>query len=240
MKHIAIIGASGAIGAALIAALLQRSGTQAIYAFSRTRITITDTRIQHCILDITEESSIQAAARFVQQHTPMLDAVLITTGLLHRQPELMPEKALKELNAAHMLELYHTNAVAPALIAKHFLPLLPRKERSVFMALAARVGSIGDNRTGGWHSYRAAKAALVMLLKNIAIEMARTHPELIVCALHPGTVDSGLSSPFQKHVAPGQLHTPEQTAIYLLEVLANLTPAHSGQHIDWQGKQIDW
>jgi NAD(P)-dependent dehydrogenase (short-subunit alcohol dehydrogenase family) len=121
---------------------------------------------------------------------------------------------------------------------KHFAPLMPRDRRAAFAALSARVGSIGDNRLGGWHSYRASKAALNMLLRNLAVELARSHPQAVVAGLHPGTVDTGLSRPFQKGVADGKLFTPEFSAASLMAVLDGLTPADSGGFFAWDGVRI--
>jgi NAD(P)-dependent dehydrogenase (short-subunit alcohol dehydrogenase family) len=121
---------------------------------------------------------------------------------------------------------------------KHFAPLMPRDRRAVFAALSARVGSIGDNRLGGWHSYRASKAALNMLLRNLAVELGRSHPQAVVAGLHPGTVDTGLSKPFQKAVAEGKLLTPAFSAERLLAVLDGLTPADSGGVFAWDGARI--
>ena len=121
---------------------------------------------------------------------------------------------------------------------KHFLPLMPRDRRAVFAALSARVGSIGDNRLGGWHSYRASKAALNMILKNLSIELARTHPQAVVAGLHPGTVDTALSVPFQKGVAADKLFTADYSASRLLAVLDGLTPADSGGVFAWDGARI--
>ena len=130
------------------------------------------------------------------------------------------------------------HTVGPALVAKHMLPLMPRKGRAVFAALSARVGSISDNRLGGWHAYRASKAALNMLVRNYAIEQARINNQFIAVTLHPGTVDTGLSQPFQSNVPDAQLFTPDQSAEYLLNVLDGLTPADTGKCFDWAGKQV--
>ena len=133
---------------------------------------------------------------------------------------------------------YRINAVGPALVAKHLLPLTPRDRRAVFAALSARVGSIGDNRLGGWHAYRASKAGLNMILKTLAIEMARTHPLAVIAGLHPGTVATDLSAPFQKGVTPARLLTPEQAAERLMAVVEGLTPSDSGGVFAWDGARI--
>jgi NAD(P)-dependent dehydrogenase (short-subunit alcohol dehydrogenase family) len=136
-------------------------------------------------------------------HAPQ--TVIVASGVLTLSDGSGPERTLRRLDAGAMAEVLQINLIGPAMIAKHILPLLPRDKRSVFAALSARVGSITDNGLGGWHSYRASKAGLNMLLKNFAIEMARTHPKAVIAGLHPGTVDTELSRPFQSGLAEGQL-----------------------------------
>jgi NAD(P)-dependent dehydrogenase (short-subunit alcohol dehydrogenase family) len=145
---------------------------------------------------------------------------------------------LRDLDHASLTRLFAVNAIGPALVAKHFVPLLPREGRGVLAALSARVGSIGDNRLGGWYGYRASKAALNMLVRTLAIELARTRKEAICVTLHPGTVDTGLSKPFQKAVPPERLFTPDRSAAHLLDVLDSLTPAQTGRCFAWDGKEI--
>jgi NAD(P)-dependent dehydrogenase (short-subunit alcohol dehydrogenase family) len=132
----------------------------------------------------------------------------------------------------------HANTVVPALVAKYFLPKLSKTNRSVFAALSARVGSISDNRLGGWYAYRASKAALNMIIKTAAIEMQRVNKHAIVVGLHPGTVDSALSKPFQARVPEDRLFTPAYAADRLITVLGQLQPADTGQCWDWQGLPI--
>jgi NAD(P)-dependent dehydrogenase (short-subunit alcohol dehydrogenase family) len=162
--------------------------------------------------------------------------VIVATGVLHHGEA--PERSYRAMTAEHLLRDYRINAVGPALAAKHFLPLLPKDRRTVFAALSARVGSISDNRLGGWHSYRASKAALNMILKTLAIELARSHPLAIVAGLHPGTVDTSLSAPFQKGVAEGRLFDPAYSAAQLLTVIEGLTPADSGRVLAWDGQVV--
>lgn len=152
----------------------------------------------------------------------------------------MPEKTLRAIQPEAMARMFAVNTIGPALIAKHWLPRLPKDRRAVFAVLSARVGSIGDNRLGGWHGYRASKAALNMLIANFAIEMRRTHPLAVIVALHPGTVATGLSRPFQSGVAPGQLFSPETSAAHLLDVIDRLTPEDSGGFFAWDGTRIPW
>ena len=220
-----VIGASGGIGAA-VARQLEDSGRFAVvHALSRAGTGF----------DLEDEASIAAAAaRVAEGPAPAL--VFVATGVLHHGYE--PERSWRALDAEHLLRDYRINAVGPALVAKHFLPLLPRDRRAVFTALSARVGSIGDNRLGGWHSYRASKAALNMILRNLAVELGRTHPQAVIAGLHPGTVDTGLSAPFQKGVKPEKLFTAEHSAERLLAVVEGLTPADSGGVFAWDGARI--
>ncbi|MEG1029691.1 MAG: SDR family NAD(P)-dependent oxidoreductase, partial [Brevundimonas sp.] len=175
-----------------------------------------------------------AAARIAEGPAPSL--IVAATGVLHSGQT--PERSWRELTAEHLMRDYRINAVGPALAARHFLPLLPRGQRAVFAALSARVGSISDNRLGGWHSYRASKAALNMILKTLSVELARTHPQAVVAGLHPGTVDTALSAPFQRGVKPDKLFSPAFSAARLLAVIEGLTPADSGGVFAWDGAQI--
>jgi NAD(P)-dependent dehydrogenase (short-subunit alcohol dehydrogenase family) len=163
---------------------------------------------------------------------------LVCTGALTLADGTGPERSYRQLDGEAMGEAFRINTIGPALVAKHLLPLLPRNERAVFAALSARVGSIADNRLGGWHSYRASKAALNMLVRNFAIELSRTHKQASAVALHPGTVDTGLSQPFQANLPFGQLTSPAQAAKHLLNVIDGLTPADSGRAFDWKGEEI--
>ena len=220
-----VIGASGGIGAA-VTRRLEASGRHAVvHALSRSGTGF----------DLEDEASIAAAAARVADG-PAPTLVFVATGVLHHGFE--PERSWRALDAGHLLRDYRINTVGPALIAKHFLPLLPRDRRAVFTALSARVGSIGDNRLGGWPRYRASKAALNMLLRNLAIETARTHPRAVIAGLHPGTVDTGLSAPFQKGVKPEKLFTADHSAERLLAVLDGLTSADSGGVFAWDGQRV--
>ena len=220
-----VIGASGGIGAA-IAARLENSGRfTVVHALSRSGTGF----------DLEDERSIAAAAASIADG-PVPTLVFVATGVLHHGFE--PERSWRALDAEHLLRDYGINTVGPALVARHFLPLMPRDRRAVFTALSARVGSIGDNRLGGWHSYRASKAALNMILRNLAVELGRTHPQAVVAGLHPGTVDTDLSAPFQKGVKPEKLFTADHSAERLLAVVEGLTPADSGGVFAWDGARI--
>jgi NAD(P)-dependent dehydrogenase (short-subunit alcohol dehydrogenase family) len=145
---------------------------------------------------------------------------------------------VKHIEGAALDRLFRVNATGPALVIRHFLPLLVRDSRGVIAALSARVGSIGDNRIGGWVGYRAAKAALNQIIRTIAIELARTHPATILVGLHPGTVATDLSAPFQRNVAAAKLFAPDQAAGLLLDVIAGLSPGDSGHCLDWSGQRV--
>lgn len=223
-----VIGASGGVGRAMADALTASGRYAATHRFGRSLA-------GGAHVDLEDEASIAAAAEHVRAGPPPT-LILVATGVLHSGEE--PERTYKAMTAEHLLRDYRINTVGPALVMKHFAPLMPRDRRAVFAALSARVGSIGDNRLGGWHSYRASKAALNMLLRNLAVELGRSHPQAVVAGLHPGTVDTGLSKPFQKGVPEAKLFTPAYSAERLMAVLAGLTPADSGGVFAWDGARI--
>jgi NAD(P)-dependent dehydrogenase (short-subunit alcohol dehydrogenase family) len=224
-----IIGASGGIGAAFEAALIEEGAYDVVHGFARSR-----SGAQH--LDLTDEASIAAAAAYVAKG-PAPTLVIVATGILHDDAH-GPEKALRELDPAWLARVHAINAIGPALVAKHFLPITPKTGRNVFAALSARVGSISDNKMGGWHGYRASKAALNMLVRTIAIEEKRRNDRAIVVALHPGTVDTALSKPFQGNVQPGRLFETERAALQLLDVIEELKAPDTGKLFDFEGKEV--
>lgn len=233
-----VIGAHGGIGRALVDRLAARPGAGPVLAFSRTRPERLPAGVTWTAIDLQDEASIIAAAAAIDPETPV-EQVLVATGRLQALGR-PPEKSWRHLDAEGLLAAFADNAVGPALVAKHFLPRLPRDRRSIFAALSARVGSIGDNRLGGWYGYRASKAALNQLIHTLAIELARQRPQAVCVALHPGTVDTGLSAPFQAGVSAEQLFTPDYAAERLLAVLEGLTPADSGGFFAWDGQAIPW
>ncbi len=227
LQNIAVVGSSGAIGGAFVQLLSQQFPDAELHSFSRS---------QDNLFDYTDEASIAEAADTASKRGP-LDLVIVATGILH-DGEITPEKSLKDLSAEKFHRLFEANTITPALIAKHFLPTLNRTRPSRFAALSARVGSISDNQLGGWYAYRASKAALNMVIKTAAIETGRRNRQAIVVGLHPGTVESTLSLPFQANVANGKLFTPDYAAQKLLDVLETLTPDHSSKCFAWDGKEI--
>lgn len=178
-----------------------------------------------------------AAAALVRDSGPPPRLVIVATGLLHAEGR-QPERKLADIDPDWMARNFAVNTIGPALVAKYFLPLLPRHGRTLFAMLSARVGSIGDNRSGGWYSYRASKAALNQLVRSFAIAEARRNADALVVALHPGTVDTGLSAPFQRGVPPENLASAPTAAANLLRVLGALTPTQSGRIFAWDGSEI--
>ena len=222
-----VIGANGGIGNAVAKALEQRPDFDAVYRIERSSIPA---------IDLLDENSISAAAQYFVAKSTLPDLIFVATGILH-QGDDGPEKSLRDLDPAWMMLNYRLNAIGPALVAKHFLPLMPKDKPICFAALSARVGSISDNELGGWHSYRASKAALNMLIRNLSIEWQPKNPESVIVGLHPGTVETPLSAPFRGNPAHERF-TPELAAAQLLTVLDDLKPHQSGQLFGYNGKVI--
>ena len=233
-----VIGASGGIGGALAELLAADPSFSTVFGFARSATLADQPGVTSGQLDITNEQSIEVAAQRCTKAGP-LDLVIVATGILHTAA-LQPEKRMRDLDGAAMQEVYAVNAIGPALVAKHFLPHMRQGSKTVFAAISARVGSISDNRLGGWASYRASKAALNMLLKTLAIEHARSRPDSSIVALHPGTVDTALSQPFQARVPENKLFTPEFSAAQLLSVIDTVGSADSGGFFAWDGQSITY
>ena len=232
----AVFGSSGGIGEAIVRELATRPGIAAIHAFSRSPQPFDDKRVFTEEIDVHSDASLAAAAAAID--VP-LDLVIVAIGTLHSDT-YAPERRISEITADAMVDVFRINTVAPTLIAKHFLPLLDRERRTVFAALSARVGSIADNRLGGWTSYRASKAALNMVLRTFSIEHGRRRRNSIIAGLHPGTVDTALSKPFSGNVPDGRLFTPGRSAAYLLDVIDGLEPEGSGGVFAWDGQRIEY
>jgi NAD(P)-dependent dehydrogenase (short-subunit alcohol dehydrogenase family) len=222
-----IFGARGGIGAALADALEQDPNYAQVIRLHRE---------SNPLFDIMDEASIADAAASLAGTYPPISMVIVATGVLH-STQKGPEKSLRELDPDWMMENFRINAVGPALVAKHFLPIMAKQGPICFAALSARVGSISDNRLGGWHSYRASKSALNMFIRNIAIEWQRKNPQSIVVALHPGTVETALSAPFKGNPAHERF-TPARAAGDMLNVLHGLKPEQSGQIFAYDGSLI--
>ena len=233
-----VVGASGGLGHAFAEALLADANMGRLLACSRSDPGLDHPRAAWQRLDLEDETTITAAAEAAGSTLGPLHLVIVATGLLHDGSGLQPEKTWRTLEAEALQRAYRVNAVGPALIAKHFLPRLDRSRKSAFAVVTARVGSISDNQLGGWYAYRASKAGANMLVRTLSIELARRNPGALCVALHPGTVDTSLSKPFQGGVPEGKLFTPAQSATYLLDVLDNLGPDDSGQLYAWDGQRI--
>jgi NAD(P)-dependent dehydrogenase (short-subunit alcohol dehydrogenase family) len=245
--QVLICGASQGIGLALCAALLARNDVAHVWAVSRTATSaaglekLTDQyghRLKRVNCDARNEQSLQALASEILQACDHLHLVISTLGILH-QEGAKAEKGLTQLTFASLQTTFATNTFAPILLLKHLLPLL-RKQSSTFVAPSARVGSIGDNRLGGWYSYRASKAALNQMLHTASIELKRLNPASTVLAIHPGTTDTNLSQPFQANVPEGQLFEPAFSADRIIELVGAHGPADSGSFWAWDGQTIAW
>jgi len=222
-----IIGATGGIGRVLVDAAQQSGRFNAVLALSRS---------SNPALDIESEGSIREAA----QHATALGEIRLiidATGFLHGN-SFEPEKSWRSLDASHMAKSFAVNAMGPALLMKHFLPVLPRTGKSVFATLSAKVGSIADNRLGGWYSYRASKAALNQLVRTAAVELKRSRPEALCVSIHPGTTDTTLSAPFSKTGLDTQ--TPSAAAAAIVACLERLGSDASGGFFDRTGEPLQW
>ena len=245
--QVLVTGASSGIGLAMVQALLDDAGVARVCAVSRHPDESADLqalRARHgerAVLvgaDITTDAGLEVIARAAASDDG-LHLVVNCAGLLH-DDGLRPEKSLATLDRETLRRVFEINAFAPVLLAKALLPLLGPGAPRVFASLSARVGSIGDNKLGGWYAYRASKAAQNQLLRTLAIEWRRTHPHATCVLLHPGTVDTPLSRPFQANVAPEALFPPGQAARQLLDIIARVTPADSGNFIAWDGSPVPW
>jgi NAD(P)-dependent dehydrogenase (short-subunit alcohol dehydrogenase family) len=246
--HALVQGASRGIGLAMATALAARHEMETVFASAR-RPAESDglaslrdrhgDRVQLVSLDVADEASIAAAARHIRERVSELHLLVNVAGLLH-EPGVAPEKRLEQVDDAALARLFAVNAAGPLLVVKHLAPLLMHERRAVVANLSARVGSIGDNRLGGWYGYRASKAAQNMLTKTLAIELGRRAPNVICVALHPGTVDTALSLPFQRGVPEGRLFSPDRAARQLLAIIDSLEPEDSGRFLAWDRTTIPW
>jgi NAD(P)-dependent dehydrogenase (short-subunit alcohol dehydrogenase family) len=233
----AVFGASGGLGAAFVDRLAADPNVARVAACARRPAVSDDPMIAPVAFDYADPDGLEAAVEAAAGGAP-LHLVIVATGLLHDGDGLRPERTWRALDADAIARAFAVNAAGPLLIARHALDRLATGEKAVFAALSARVGSISDNRLGGWHAYRMSKAALNQGLRTVAIELKRRNKTAIACGLHPGTVDTDLSAPFQANVPDGKLFTPAFSAERLLGVIDRLTPADSGAVFDWKGETI--
>tara|TARA_B110000285_G_scaffold95339_2_gene108746 strand:- start:145 stop:843 length:699 start_codon:yes stop_codon:yes gene_type:complete len=224
-----IIGGTGSIGSAVANELKSKNFTS-IISLSRS---------SEPSLDLLDESSIQEAAAFIKKKSKPISLLFDATGILHDEDlNQMPEKTYKNIDFLFMKKNFEINVMGPALIIKHFLPLLDTEQKSIFSTLSAKVGSISDNRYGGWYSYRASKAALNQIIKTTSIELKVKNKNAICVAIHPGTVTSKLSKPFQKNNL--KIQSKEESAKNIVQILENLQLADSGSFLNWDGSEIRW
>ena len=236
-RSVMVVGASGGIGQAFCEHIHARfPAARVIRVVRNTKALPARNYVQQDIaIDLEETTSIQTAVEVLDaEQLAQLDWVFIATGWLH-DDNWQPEKTYRSLDAAHMQRAYAINTIGPTLFIQHLLNRLPRTHALKIGVLSARVGSISDNRLGGWHSYRASKAALNMLIKNYAIELRRLRRPVTVVGLQPGTTATALSAPFQRNVAEGHLQTPDYTADQLIQVMQALQPEDTGQLFDFLG-----
>lgn len=250
--HAVVQGASRGLGLAFVRHLLDDSNVAKVLATCRRPehagalqdlVDTSSGRVILAAVDVTDEESIAEAAAYARENLGEVHLLLNVAGVLHdKAREMEPEKKLDDIDPDDLLYAFQVNSAGPLLMVKHFSSLIPRKGRAVIANLSARVGSIGDNRLGGWYAYRASKAAQNMFTRTVAIELGRhrRRGELICVALHPGTVDTDLSRPFQSHVPDKKLFDPPRAARQLLDVIAELRPEDSGNFFDWAGEPVPW
>lgn len=234
--RVIVVGSTGGIGAAFVDKLATSDQVAQIYALSRQGQSHPSPKVANLTFDFTDKNSIEAAAEALRE-TGAFDLCIIATGLLQGEG-IAPEKNMRAMSLEAFQKSFMVNTFGPAVTAKYCLPLMRRDGKAVLAALSARVGSISDNRIGGWYAYRASKAALNMILKTLSIEFGRRFKETVIIGLHPGTVDTGLSKPFQGNVPEGKLFTPEFSAENLLKVIDQVQPSDSGSLFAWDGEKV--
>ncbi|MGB0213254.1 SDR family oxidoreductase [Algiphilus sp.] len=243
-----VVGASRGIGLGITRALLADARVGRVYGGCREpeqaheihATASTDCRLRTLRMDVMDEHTVEEAAGDIRRFCGYLHLVIVTAGVLHDPLGMEPERRLAAFDPEIAARSMQVNAFGPLLVLKHFAPLMASGGTAYFASLSARVGSIGDNRIGGWYSYRAAKAAQNQLVHTAAIELARQHPELVCVTLHPGTVDTDLSKPFQGRVPADRLFDVERASGQLLDVLGGLTAGDSGGFFAWDGAPVPW
>jgi NAD(P)-dependent dehydrogenase (short-subunit alcohol dehydrogenase family) len=244
-----VTGASRGIGLEFVRQLLAEPSCVRVFATCRRPALATglaalasqEPRLRIVALDVADEAQVEAAAGEVAADTDRLHLVVNAAGVLHEAAASMaPEKRLADVRADTLAASFAVNAFGPLLVAKHFERLLAHRDRAVFASISARVGSIGDNRLGGWYAYRGAKAAQNMFTKTLSVEWARSRRNVVCVALHPGTTDTDLSRPFQANVPPEKLFSVERTVRQLLGVIDGLAPGDTGRFLAWDGSEIQW
>ena len=236
-KNVAVIGSTGAIGNAISKKLQSDESVENVYNFSRSTIVESSKKEKNFFIDIENEDSIKESVKNIPDNIKF-DLVFVATGILHDNRDIYPEKSIRDISEAKLKKVLMVNTIGPTLIGKYFIPFLDKNRKNVFAFLSARVGSISDNKIGGWYSYRASKTALNQIIKNFSIEIKRSNPNSIFVGLQPGTVKSNLSKPFEKNVNSTNLFSPEYSAKKLLEVINDLTVEDTGKFFAWNGEEI--
>ncbi len=246
--NVLILGASQGIGLGFVKRLLELDRIAQIYATYRRQESASElaalegehpSKIRCLKMDLADELQISEGIARIQAEIDKLHLVVNCVGILH-QGSLQPEKSLKHVNQGHLLRYFQVNSIGAVLLAKYLLPLFRHSQRSILATISAKIGSIGDNRLGGWYGYRASKAALNMFMRTVAIEYRRTSPKTIVVILHPGTTNTRLSQPFQKNVPSEKLFSVERTVAQLLAVMEKLDQDDSGEFFSWDGSRLPW
>ncbi|NQZ02463.1 MAG: SDR family NAD(P)-dependent oxidoreductase [Bdellovibrionales bacterium] len=249
MKTAVIVGASKGIGLAMVENLLSSSEPYRVFATHRK--TSDTSRLQALVelgkplnliaYDALEDNSEKGiSSELLKQGVESVSLVVCALGVLH-SAEFAPERKIEELEMSALEKVFRINSFSVAMVAKELKPFLMKSESARFAAISAKVGSITDNRMGGWYSYRASKSALNMLIKNIAIEVARRHKDFAAMALHPGTTETDLSKPFMAGAKKRYtIHSPEATAANLIQIVLNSTDEDNGQFFSWDGQNLPW
>lgn len=244
-SNVLVVGASSGIGLGFARALTQSALVERVYASFRQEsvalkeLQAASDKLSLVHIDVCVEKTLEMAAEIIHGEVGRLHLILYCAGLLHCE-DFGPEKHVRDLSSLQLMRSFQVNSIGAALCGRYFRSLLKHEDKSILAALSARVGSIGDNRAGGWYGYRASKAALNMLFKTLSIEFSRSHPNCTVVLLHPGTTDTNLSKPFQQNVKPDKLFSVDLAVTHLLSVLEGLTPADSGNFFAWDGSSIPW
>lgn len=231
-----VVAGNGGIGLAMVKHLLKEYPEDGVFATYRRNLPeLSDPNLRWIQMDAASDDSVKNALGRIQS----LDWVINAAGFLHSHDH-SPEKNIQQIDSMYFVEAMNSNALPSLLLAKYAFPLLRKSHHPMFTTISAKVGSISDNRLGGWYSYRASKAALNMIIKTLSIEWGRTLPKATVLALHPGTTDTNLSEPFQRNVPEGKLFAPERVARDLIAVLESAEPSQSGQLLAYDGSVIPW
>ena len=236
-KRVAVIGSNGAIGNSICQNLIDDDSVEEVYKFSRVIKSEDTEKIKNIEIDIEDEDSIKNCVQKLASNIKF-DLIFVATGILHNDSDIFPEKSIRDISIDKLQKVLLVNTIGPTLVGKYFIPFLRKDSRSVFAFLSARVGSISDNKLGGWYSYRASKTALNQIIKNFSIEVKRSNPCAIFVGLQPGTVKSYLSKPFEKNVKAEKLFTPHYSAEKLIKVINDLEVKDSGKIFAWDGEEI--